>query len=115
MPLQRNKDLTSQERMLESNEMATKVGKPSSVASKAKKLYWSVAIAASSIPFIPACTKEDTGTIGWWIVGGLFGSMLTATGIHAIINRIKDSKKENKEKPVLKAEEPATNWSREID
>ena len=87
-----------------------------SVISKAKKLYWSIAVAASTIPFIPACNVDDkVEKTGWMLVGSLLGIMVAAIGIRAIVDKIRSVIKSKKENNKIEKEEPPINWSIEAD
>jgi len=110
-PLQKNTDLKPQERILESTETAARLGKTTSIVSKARKLYWSVALAASTIPFIPACsqTNDKVAKVGWTTVGCIVGAMIIAAGIQAIVEKVKSSKDTKRIKP--KEKEPRMNWT----
>ena len=109
--LLQNTDLRTQDRMLESTETAARLGRTSSIISKVRKLYWSAAVAASAIPFIPACsqTNDRIATVGWTVVGCIVGAMLAATGIQAIAEKVKSSK--NTKKIDAKTKESNMNWT----
>ena len=109
--LLQNTDLRTQDRMLESTETAARLGRTSSIISKVRKLYWSAAVAASAIPFIPACsqTNDKVAKVGWTTVGCIVGAMIIAAGIQAIVEKVKSSKDTKRIKP--KEKEPRMNWT----
>lgn len=111
-PAEAKKRLKQQDALKES-PCGDKRNKTSSVIlSGTKRLYYSVLALASA----PACTviNDKVEKTGWILVASLVGIMLTAIGVHAIVDKVRSSIKAKKENKIEK-EEPATNWSREID
>jgi hypothetical protein len=103
-----------QQDALKENPCGAKTKKAgSAIVAGTKKLYFSVLALASA----PACTvvNDKVEKTGWILVGSIVGIMLTTIGVHAIVEKIISRVKAKKENRKIEKEEPATNWSREID